>query len=178
MGTKRVGLARVEALMENLKRELALDGASFKGAKRPVESVTAATKAVTTAESGTIFTLNRAAGITVTLPAATAGLEYEFHIGTTFTGTLTIDAASAADTLQGHLLINDKDELGSVVALNENIDTTAIALPAAADHQIVMDANTKGRFIGGHIKYTCISDSKWIVSGVCFADGTVVTPFT
>ena len=26
MGTKRVGLARIEALIENLKRELALDG--------------------------------------------------------------------------------------------------------------------------------------------------------
>lgn len=31
MGTKRVGLARVEALMENLKREIALGGAGLTG---------------------------------------------------------------------------------------------------------------------------------------------------
>jgi len=42
----------------------------------PVVSLTAATKTVTAAESGTIFTLNRAAGVVVTLPAAEAGLHY------------------------------------------------------------------------------------------------------
>jgi hypothetical protein len=113
--------------------------------KAAVTSITDSTKTVTAAESGTIFTLNRAAGITVTLPAATAGLTYEFHVGTTFTGTMQIDAASS---------------------------------PAAADHQIVADGDTKGRFIGGMIKYTCITDSKWVVTGYLFGDGTAATPFT
>lgn len=175
MGTKRVGLARVEALMENLKRELALDGASFKGAKRPVESVTAVTKAVTTAESGTIFTLNRAAGITVTLPAATAGLEYEFHVGTTFTGTLTINAASDADTLQGRI------QMGPGLTLNDsddNVENHGYASPAAADHQYVADADTKGRHIGTMLKYTCITDAIWVVTGHAISVGGIATPFT
>ena len=58
-----------------------------------VTSVTDSTLTPTTAQSGTIFSLNRAAGITVTLPAAAAGLFYEFHIGTTFTGTFILQGA-------------------------------------------------------------------------------------
>ena len=115
---------------------------------------------------------------TVTLPAAAAGLNYKFHIGTTGTGTLTINAATSADTLQGVVMIIDKDEVGGIAALNENIDTLAFCSPAAADHQLIMSADTKGRFIGGMIEYTCITDSKWVVTGHLFGDGTVATPFT
>ena len=146
--------------------------------KAAITSITDSTKTVTAAESGTIFSLNRAGGITVTLPAAAAGLTYEFHVGTTFTGTMTINAASSADTLQGMVTLIDKDEVGGLAALNENIDTLAFAAPAAADHQIVADADTKGRFIGGMIKYTCITASKWVVTGHLFGDGTAATPFT
>ncbi len=146
--------------------------------KAAITSITDSTKTVTAAESGTIFSLNRAGGITVTLPAAAAGLTYEFHVGTTFTGTMTINAASSADTLQGMVTLIDKDEVGGLAALNENIDTLAFAAPAAADHQIVADADTKGRFIGGMIMYTCITDSKWVVTGHLFGDGTAATPFT
>ena len=146
--------------------------------KAAITSITDSTKTATAAESGTIFSLNRAGGITVTLPAAAAGLTYEFHVGTTFTGTMTINAASSADTLQGMVTLIDKDEVGGLAALNENIDTLAFAAPAAADHQIVADADTKGRFIGGMVEYTCITDSKWVVTGHLFGDGTVATPFT
>ena len=85
--------------------------------KTVVTSITDSTKTVTAAESGTIFSLNRAAGITVTLPAAAAGLTYEFHVGTTFTGTMQIDAASSADTLQGMITLIDKDEVGGLAPL-------------------------------------------------------------
>ena len=91
---------------------------------------------------------------------------------------MTINAASSSDTLQGMVTLIDKDEVGGLAALNENIDTLAFACPAAADHQIVADGDTKGRFIGGMIKYTCITDSKWVVTGHLFGDGTAATPFT
>ena len=142
--------------------------------RSPVTSITDSTKTVTVAESGTIFTLNRAAGITVTLPAAQAGLRYEFHVGTTFTGTMTINAASASDTLQGLVLIGPVD---SQVATNAGA-TTFIAGPAAADHQIVADADTKGRLLGGHITYTCITDAIWTVTGHLISSGTAAHPFT
>jgi len=60
-----------------------------------VENLTAATKTVTAADTGTTYLLNRAGGIVVTLPTAAAGLQYKFIIGTTFTGTFSIDAAAA-----------------------------------------------------------------------------------
>ena len=144
----------------------------------PVTSVTDATFTPTTAQSGTIFSLNRAAGITVTLPAAAAGLFYEFHIGTTFTGSFILQGASSADTFQGMVFQLDKDELGSVVALNENIDTAGWNLPAAADYRLTMDADTDGRFIGGHIRCVAITDAIWLLNGHVFGDGTVSHSFS
>ena len=143
-----------------------------------VTSVTDATLTPTTAQSGTIFTLNRAAGITVTLPAAAAGLFYEFHIGTTFTGTFILQGASSADTFQGMVFQLDKDELGSVVALNEDIDTAGWNTPAAADYRLTMDADTDGRFIGGHIRCVAITDAIWLLNGHVFGDGTVSHSFS
>ena len=144
----------------------------------PVSSVTTATLVPTTAQSGTIFSLNRAAGITVTLPAAAAGLFYEFHIGTTFTGSFILQGASSADTFQGMVFQLDKDELGSVVALNEDIDTAGWNVPAAADYRLTMDADTDGRFIGGHIRCVAITDAIWLLNGHVFGDGTVSHSFS
>ena len=144
----------------------------------PVTSVTDATFTPTTAQSGTIFSLNRAAGITVTLPAAAAGWFYEFHIGTTFTGSFILQGASSADTFQGMVFQLDKDELGSVVALNENIDTAGWNLHAAADYRLTMDADTDGRFIGGHIRCVAITDAIWLLNGHVFGDGTVSHSFS
>ena len=143
-----------------------------------VTSVTDATLTPTTAQSGTIFTLNRAAGITVTLPAAAAGLFYDFHIGTTFTGTFILQGASSSDTFQGMVFQLDKDELGSVVALNEDIDTAGWNTPAAADYRLTMDADTDGRFIGGHIRCVAITDAIWLLNGHVFGDGTVSHSFS
>ena len=144
----------------------------------PVTSITTATSSPTAAQSGTLFTLNRAACITVTLPAASAGIYYEFHIGTTFTGSFILQGASSADVFQGMILQHDKDELGSVVALNENIDTTGWNIPAAADYRLTMDADTDGRFIGGHIRCVAISDAIWLLNGHVFGDGTVSHNFS
>ena len=143
-----------------------------------IVNIDVATYSVLAADSGTIYTLNRAAGIAITLPAAEAGLEYEFHVGTTFTGTWSITAASSADTYQGVVWTHDKDELGAVTAMNENIDTSAFNCPAAADYVMTADADTDGRFIGSHVKFTAISDSKWLLSGNLFGDGTVTHIFS
>ena len=145
--------------------------------KLPVVSITTATYAVTAAQSGTVFTLNKADGIVVTLPAAAAGLVYEFHVGTTVTSNaLTINAASDADTLQGTIVMSDKDDL-DVKATNADA-TTAFAKPAADDHQLSMDGATKGGFLGTHVVYKCITDAIWSVSGSVISNGNCATPFT
>ena len=80
---------------------------------------TASTLAPTVAQSGSIFTITAAAGCVVTLPAATAGLNYSFHLAANVTSnTFTINAASSSDTLQGAVVCVDKDSLGAVVATN------------------------------------------------------------
>lgn len=141
--------------------------------QRRIIDLTAATKSVTAAETGSIFTLNRAGGIAITLPAAVAGYVYEFHILTTFSGTCTITAASSADTYTGCVTHMDKDEKGSVVALNEAIDTTGWNIPAAADYILTLDADTDGRYLGGKLKFTALSDAIWHIEGTLFGDGTV-----
>ena len=62
-----------------------------------IVSIEAATYTVATTQSGAVFTLNRAAGIVVTLPTAAAGLQYTFIVGTTFTGAGQINTGAADD---------------------------------------------------------------------------------
>ena len=143
-----------------------------------VVAVTDATLAPTVAQSGSIFSITAAAGCVVTLPAASAGLNYSFHLAATVTSnTFTINAASSADVLQGNIICVDKDEPGSVTATNAGA-TIAFDVPAADDHQFVADGDTKGRFLGTKIDYVCITDALWYVSGFNRHNGSVATAFT
>ena len=86
--SKRMGLARMEALMEKLKREINLShSTSFKGEKRRVESINntaVRTRTLTKEESGTLFLITNTTAdnnITFTFPTAAtaiAGVHYEF----------------------------------------------------------------------------------------------------
>tara|TARA_R110002020_G_scaffold52371_1_gene147234 strand:- start:391 stop:957 length:567 start_codon:yes stop_codon:yes gene_type:complete len=149
--------------------------------KVPVVSITAATYAVTTEQSGTIFTLNKADGIVVTLPAATAGLKYEFYVETALTSNnYTVNSAGTGDTLTGFLRLIDIATLGSHIDNNDNVITTGVSIPAAADHQLVTNKTTTGGLAGSHWVYTCITDALWQVSGtnICSSGATLATPFT
>ncbi len=70
-----------------------------------VESITSATHNVESTDSGTIYTLNRAAGIVVTLPTAVAGLPYTFIVGNTFTGAGQNNTDNASDLISGFAAI-------------------------------------------------------------------------
>jgi|TARA_A100001011_G_scaffold226413_1_gene234429 hypothetical protein len=144
-----------------------------------VENVTAATKTLTAADTGTTYLLNRAGGIVITLPTAAAGLKYKFIIGTTFTGTFGIDAAAAVDifTAASTIIISDKDAPGTVSLKQFHAD-------GSDDDKMTMDADTKGRFVGGVIDCLGIATggqgsatAVWQMNGVCFGDGTLATPF-
>lgn len=154
---------------------LDLKGNTLEGNVRRVKNITSATYAPTHGESGTIFTLNLSSGITITLPEPKVGLVYEFQIGTTFTAALTINTHGATKAqLQGLVM-----QSPSLLATRSNAgNTTGFAGPAAADHQYVADAATKGWLLGTHLVYKCVSSSKWSVSGACVTIGATVTPFT
>ena len=117
MGTKRVGLARTEALLENLKREIVLGvGSSLAGGRRKVSTFDNASGAVTevlteaTYPSGTLFTLKCAGtskAVDLTLPALTAGLEYTFVVQTTSGSGSTVTISGPAAVLEGVAVLDD-----------------------------------------------------------------------
>ena len=144
-----------------------------------VENITAATKTLTAADTGTTYLLNRAGGIVITLPTAAAGLKFKFIIGTTFTGTFSIDGASANDifTAASTIIISDKDAPGTVSLKQFHAD-------GSDDDKMTMDADTKGRFVGGEID--CLGSATggqgsatavWQMNGFTFGDGSLATPF-
>ena len=144
-----------------------------------VENITAATKTLTAADTGTTYLLNRAGGIVITLPTAAAGLKFKFIIGTTFTGTFSIDGASANDifTAASTIIISDKDAPGTVSLKQFHAD-------GSDDDKMTMDADTKGRFVGGEIDCLGIATggqgsatAVWQMNGITFGDGSFATPF-
>ena len=144
-----------------------------------VENITAATKTLTAADTGTTSLLNRAGGIVITLPTAAAGLKFKFIIGTTFTGTFSIDGASANDifTAASTIIISDKDAPGTVSLKQFHAD-------GSDDDKMTMDADTKGRFVGGEIDCLGIATggqgsatAVWQMNGFTFGDGSLATPF-
>ena len=145
---------------------------------RNVVSATSDTT-LTVAQSGSICSGSKADGITITLPAAAAGLTYAVHVATTITSNdFTITAASDADTMQGQLISNDFTDLGSITLLNESVATVGFDQPAADDHQIVMDGTTKGGKLGSYVNCTAISAAIWHVDGFLSSDGSLATCFT
>ena len=146
-----------------------------------MRNVVAATSdtTLTVQQSGSICTGSKADGITITLPAAEAGLVFGIHVATTITSNaFTITAASDADTMQGQLISNDFSDLGSLTIMNENVATVAFDQPAAADHQIVMDGSTKGGKLGSYVNCTAITAAIWYVDGFLSSDGSLATCFT
>jgi hypothetical protein len=146
MGTKRIGLARTQALIENLKRELALgDGTVLKGQRREVIALTnAATtaKALAATESGALVTLNpstnAAQTITVTLPAPEAGVSFDFA--------MVADAGNTGADVIVKTTANGVDIIGAIVA-GEASNTNLVNV---GHSKITFDAGeTAGQTLGG-----------------------------
>ena len=86
MGTKRIGLARAQALIENLKRDIDWNQSTFNGQKAKVEAITnaaAVDRQLTVGESGRLFTVDMSTvdnNVKFTLPTAStaAGVYYDF----------------------------------------------------------------------------------------------------
>ena len=168
MGTKRVGLARVQKLIENLKRDLDLTGTRLTGQKRLVEALTntaAVTRTLLASESGKLFTVSTAAtdnDITLTLPAAStsAGVEYEF-------------AYQANSDDDADLVIttgdNDVDIFGGIITLAAN--NTVDAFNGVS--KITVDNSVAQSTEGLYFRLLC-DGANWHLSGhIATAVGTV-----
>lgn len=134
-----------------------------------IVNATAATLAVDEAtHEGKTVTLNRAAGITVTLPAATGGgAKYRFFTGTTVTSNNHIIQVTGNDVMKG-----------TAWFACDGGDTAEAFETAADSDTITMNGSTKGGLIGDVIQFEDVAADTWSVQ--CFLQGTgdEVTPFS
>ena len=131
MGTKRIGLARVEALIENLKREINFgEGTTFTGQRRKVISWTA-DKTLTAADAGSIvFCEQQSTAIDLELPtAAAAGSGWEIDVVLKDTGTAAahIDFQADSALVFIHLADGGTDSAADTVETKQSINFTANA---------------------------------------------------
>ena len=130
-------------------------------------TVTAATLTVTAdAYNGQTINLSRAAGITVTLPAATGtNAVYKFVVTTAVTtNSNIIQVANATDTMNG---------LASVAGTTGSVFST---LPAS--DTITMSGTTTGGLIGSYVQITDVATGEFLVQAALVGSGTPATPFS
>ena len=133
------------------------------------ESITDATKTITSADSGTVYGFNRAAGIVVTLPTPAAGITYKFLVETTFTGAGQIKTATTdgTDGFLGTAFLFDTGEIGET----DNFH------PASSNDIIDLGEAEQGWLTGGWINLTGVNTTTWFVEAFLMGDGTLATPF-
>lgn len=133
-------------------------------------NVTSATLTLTKeAHSGTVITVNRAAGSTLTLPASSGdGSIFEIFVGTTITSnSLIVQVANSSDIMSG--VAWQAADGGSTSNAWET---------GASDDTITMDGSTKGGIKGDRIVLKDVSANVWAVSIFGAATGTEATPFS
>ena len=133
-----------------------------------VSSITDATKSIESTNSGTVYTLNRAAGIVVTLPTAVAGLTYTFLVGTTFTGAGQINTDNSSDLFSGFAQLFDPATA---------TDTNTFIPDASDDDTIDLGSAAQGWLVGGVIRLVATTAAVWHCEAFLHGDGSLATPF-
>lgn len=117
--------------------------------------------------NGPVTTLSAAAGLTVTLPAATGtGDVYEFLVITTVTSNdYIIQVANAADSFYGGVSIST-----DIAGVSE--------LAVAGDDTITMNGTTTGGVVGSWVRVRDCGTGIWQLSGFLCSTGTEATAFS
>lgn len=134
-----------------------------------IVTATAATLTATeTTHDGKTVVLNRAAGITVTLPAATgSGTRLRFYNAATVTSNNHIIQVVGNDVMKG------------TAWMTQDAADTAVAFETAADSDtITMNGSTKGGLIGDVIELEDVAADTWSVQCFLQGTGTEATPFS
>jgi hypothetical protein len=148
------------------------DGTDFTRGQRMV-AVTAATLAARqTKHEGKIVQLNRAAGVTVTLPRATgSGDVYRFMLGVKLTSnTHVVKVANASDYMRGKSWLN--------AASNASFNTANTDTPSTETDTITVNGGTQGGLIGDYIEVMDIAKNVWQVECSLSGAGSAATPFS
>ena len=130
-------------------------------------TVSAATLAVTASDyNGQVINLSRAAGIVVTLPAATgSNAVYKFVVTTSVTSNnYIIKVANATDTLNGPASVGGA--------------TASVFGTLPASDTITMNGTTTGGLIGSYVEVTDIAAGEFLVFAALVGSSTPATPFS
>ena len=156
--------------------ELVSDGVTWyaKGAGESanggIVNVTTSVLTLTRAAHGNnLITLNRAAGIVVTLPAAIgSGVAFDFFVGTAFTATAgTISVANSNDTMAGHAIV-----------AQDAADTALMFDGGGTDDSVNMNGGTRGGALGDTIHLRDAAANLWMAECFLTGTGTEATPFS
>lgn len=136
-----------------------------------IVNCTASTLTVTEADhDGKTIVLDRAGGIAVTLPAASAGLKFKFIVKTTFTGAATIKSVSEADIMIGYALMGNNTD-------NSVVSWQAVAANTYDTIDMLGTSNSTGGMAGQIVEIEGLAANLWYVTIVGDAAGTEATPF-
>jgi hypothetical protein len=142
------------------------DGCVARGIRRENIVVTA-NRTLLAGESGSLVLLGVASGATVTLPAASEGLQFDVSVSVSRTSnSYKIITAAATEFLLGAYIAGD-----TTIATSGDIFT----LDGSTHVALTIDGDTKGGLVGGHLRFTCISATQWYVEGLVVGTGTMVT---
>tara|TARA_R100001163_G_C4992150_1_gene144324 strand:- start:157 stop:729 length:573 start_codon:yes stop_codon:yes gene_type:complete len=148
---RRIGLARTEALIENLKREIQVNESRIVGVKRKAITLTnAATTARTllATESGAYVTLDPSTDdtttITVTMPEPAAGLYFDFLIIN--------DQVNAAADIILQTTANGCDFEGAILCSD---GAAGIQETTASTSKITIDATNVKTVFGTQVSALC-----------------------
>ena len=118
--------------------------------------------------AGRTVVLDRAAGIAVTLPAATGtGNMYRFFVTTTITSNSTTIKVVGDDTMAGVAIV-----------ANDGGASASIFETAATSDTITFNGTTTGGIKGATVELQDVASDLWSVQVVGAASGTEATPFS
>ena len=144
----RVGLDRLEYLVERLARELDMSSSSITGLGNPVVSIigSGTTRVLTGADSGAIVRMGGSNASTATLPAAVAGLNFRF----------------VAATEHAHVINGGATKIQGGYHHNTNAATVARVAVVDRSSLALHSSNAK---IGDTLDMWC-DGTNWYVSGI------------
>lgn len=142
----------------------------YVAASRPVvaDAAFASPVVLTANQSGALCVFDETAGAIFTLPAAQAGLWFDFVIAVASSSNSHRVQCASGDFLLGSIMSHATDDTGL---------SSAYAANGSTHLAIQLDSDAVGRLAGGKFRVVAISASQWVISGDLLATGTVATPF-
>jgi hypothetical protein len=142
----------------------------YVAASRPVvaDAAFASPVALTANQSGALCVFDETAGSIFTLPAAVAGLWYDFVIAVASSSNHHRVACTTGDFLLGSILLSSGDGGGF---------TTGFAANGTTHLAIQLDSDATGRTAGGYFRCTAISGTQWVIHGHLRGIDALATPF-